>query len=112
MSEQLLAGKVAIVTGAGRGVGREIALLMAKKGAKVVVNDLGGGAGGDGGDQGPAADVVKEIKAMGGEAVANFDSVADFKKAGWMVEQAMDELGGIDIVVNNAVSCATRFFTR
>ncbi|MEZ5674026.1 NAD(P)-dependent dehydrogenase, short-chain alcohol dehydrogenase family [Thalassovita litoralis] len=102
MSEQLLAGKVAIVTGAGRGVGREIALLMAKKGAKVVVNDLGGGAGGDGGDQGPAADVVKEIKAMGGEAVANFDSVADFKKAGWMVEQAMDELGGIDIVVNNA----------
>lgn len=102
MSEQLLAGKVAIVTGAGRGVGREIALLMAQKGAKVVVNDLGGGAGGEGGDQGPAADVVKEIKAMGGEAVANFDSVADFKKAGWMVEQAMDELGGIDIVVNNA----------
>lgn len=102
MAGELLEGKVAVVTGAGRGVGREIALLMAAKGAKVLVNDLGGGPGGDGGDFGPADEVVRDIRAAGGEAVANYDSVADHEKMGWMIEQAMDQLGGLDIVVNNA----------
>jgi NAD(P)-dependent dehydrogenase (short-subunit alcohol dehydrogenase family) len=103
MSQQdLLAGKVALITGAGRGVGRDIALLMAKCGAKVLVNDLGGSAKGEDYDHSPAAEVVKEIRAAGGEAAANFDSVTSFKAAEAMVEQAQDELGGLDIVVNNA----------
>ncbi len=102
MSKELLAGKTAIVTGAGRGVGREIALLLAQKGAKVVVNDLGGSGGGDGADAAPASEVVNLIRKNGGDAVANFGSVADFKAANGMVEQAMDEFGGLDIVVNNA----------
>lgn len=99
---RLLEGKVALVTGAGRGVGREIALLMAQKGASVVVNDLGGSGGGEGNDAGPARDVANEIKAMGGNAVANFDSVANFDAAQGMVDQAVDAFGRIDIVVNNA----------
>jgi len=103
MSEnKLLDGKTALVTGAGRGVGREIALLMAKHGANVVVNDLGSSGSGDGADAAPAQQVVDEIKAMGGNAAANFDSVSDFKAAQGMVDQAMDTFGGIDIVVNNA----------
>ncbi|PHS05144.1 MAG: 3-hydroxyacyl-CoA dehydrogenase [Blastopirellula sp.] len=102
MSEKMLAGKTAIVTGAGRGVGREIALLLAEKGAKIVVNDLGGGGGGEGKDAAPANEVVDLIKKNGGDAVANFDSVASFKAANGMIEQAMDEFGSIDIVVNNA----------
>ncbi|MTH96196.1 SDR family NAD(P)-dependent oxidoreductase [Roseibium sp. RKSG952] len=103
MSETaLLDGKVAIVTGAGRGVGREIALLMAKKGARVVVNDLGGTGGGEGENALPATETVNEIKAAGGEAVANFDSVADFKAAQGMVDQAVDTFGKLDIIVNNA----------
>ncbi len=103
MSEQaLLAGKVAIVTGAGRGVGREIALLMAAKGAKVIVNDLGGTGGGEGEDQLPATEVVNEIKSQGGEAAANFCSVTDRKAVQEMIDQAVGTFGGLDIVVNNA----------
>lgn len=98
----MLDGKTAIVTGAGRGIGRDIALMMASYGARVVVNDLGAAADGDGADAGPAADVVAEIKAADGEAVANFGSVADPADARAMFEQAMDSFGQIDIVVNNA----------
>ena len=98
----MLNGKTAIVTGAGRGIGRDIALMMASYGARVVVNDLGAAADGDGADAGPAADVVAEIKAADGEAVANFGSVADPADARAMFEQAMDSFGQIDIVVNNA----------
>jgi NAD(P)-dependent dehydrogenase (short-subunit alcohol dehydrogenase family) len=98
----LLDGRVALVTGAGRGIGREEALLLAKHGAKVVVNDLGGGFDGSGKDIGPAAEVVAEIKKNGGEAVSNGDSVSDFKGAKRMVECAIDNFGSCDIVVNNA----------
>jgi NAD(P)-dependent dehydrogenase (short-subunit alcohol dehydrogenase family) len=98
----LLDGRVAIVTGAGRGIGREEALLLAKHGAKVVVNDLGGGHDGAGADTGPAAQVVAEIRAGGGEAVVNTDSVADWKAAERMVRQAIDTFGALHVVVNNA----------
>jgi NAD(P)-dependent dehydrogenase (short-subunit alcohol dehydrogenase family) len=98
----LLDGRVAIVTGAGRGVGREEALLLAKHGAKVLVNDLGGGHDGAGADAGPAAQVVAEIKKAGGEAVANTESVSDWKAAERMVRQAIDTFGALHVVVNNA----------
>ena len=99
----LLAGKVAIVTGSGRGIGREEALLMAKHGAKVVVNDLGAHFDGTGQATGtPAQEVVAEIKKMGGEAIANGDSVADFKAAKRIVQCALDTFGKLNIVVNNA----------
>ncbi len=98
----LLDGRVALVTGAGRGIGREHALLLAKHGAKVVVNDLGGGFDGSGKDIGPAAEVVAEIKKLGGEAVSNGDSVSDFKGAKRMLECALDNFKSVDIVVNNA----------
>ena len=99
----LLEGKVAIVTGSGRGIGREEALLMAKHGAKVVVNDLGAHFDGTGQATGtPAQEVVAEIKKMGGEAVANGDSVADFKAAKRIVQCALDTFGKLNIVVNNA----------
>jgi len=97
-----LTGKVAIVTGAGRGIGRSHSLALAAAGAKVVVNDLGGGLAGEGADLTPAQQVVEEIKAAGGEAVANGDNVADFAGAGRMVQQAIDEFGRLDILVNNA----------
>jgi NAD(P)-dependent dehydrogenase (short-subunit alcohol dehydrogenase family) len=98
----VLEGKVAVVTGAGRGIGREEVLLMAKQGAKVVVNDLGGHFDGTGQSRSPAEDVVKEIRSAGGEAVANFESVTDFKSAKRIVECALDNFGKLNIVVNNA----------
>ena len=98
----ILDGKVALVTGAGRGIGREHALMMASEGAKVVVNDLGGDAAGGGADATPAQEVVAEIEAMGGEAVVNGGNVAKFDEAGAMIQQAIDTYGDINIVVNNA----------
>src|SRR5437667_222743 len=99
----LLDGKVAIVTGSGRGIGREEALLLARHGAKVVVNDLGAHFDGTGAPTAtPAQDVVAEIKKMGGQAIANGDSVADFKAAKRIVQCALDTFGKLDIVVNNA----------
>src|SRR5688500_14893879 len=97
-----LEGKVAIVTGAGRGIGREHSLALAKAGAKVVVNDLGGSTHGEGSDQTPAQQVADEIKAAGGEATANYDNVADFQGAANMVKQAIGDFGRLDILVNNA----------
>ncbi len=89
----LLTGKVAVITGAGRGIGREEALLLAKHGAKVVVNDLGGHFDGTGQSRSPAEDVVKEIRSAGGEAVANFESVTDFKAAKRIIDCAIDNFG-------------------
>ncbi|HWC13694.1 MAG TPA: SDR family oxidoreductase [Actinomycetota bacterium] len=97
-----LDGKVAIVTGAGRGIGREHSLALAKAGAKVVVNDLGGSTAGEGSDTTPAQSVADEIKALGGEATANYDNVADFQGAANMVKQAIGDFGRLDILVNNA----------
>lgn len=97
-----LTNKVAIVTGAGRGIGRDIALLLAKEGAKVVINDLGGESDGQGNDTKIADEVVREIQALGGEAVANYDSVADYESATNIVETAISSFGRLDIVVNNA----------
>jgi NAD(P)-dependent dehydrogenase (short-subunit alcohol dehydrogenase family) len=97
-----LESKVAIVTGAGRGIGRAHALALANAGAKVVVNDLGAALSGEGHDDTPAQQVVDEIKAAGGQAVANGENVADFAGAERMVRQAIDELGRLDILVNNA----------
>lgn len=94
--------KVAVITGAGRGIGREIALLMARHGAKVVVNDLGGNERGEGGDQKVADEVVAEIQKAGGEAVANYDSVATMAGAQRIVDTAVQNFGRIDILVNNA----------
>jgi NAD(P)-dependent dehydrogenase (short-subunit alcohol dehydrogenase family) len=98
----MLDGRVAIVTGAGRGIGRDIALMMAAHGGHVIVNDLGAAADGDGADAAPAEDVVQEIKSAGGEAAANFGNVVDPADARAMFEQAMETFGQIDIVVNNA----------
>ena len=99
---KLVEGKVALVTGAGRGVGAEIAKLLASQGAKVIVNDLGGTAAGEGDDQLPALETVKAIRDHGGEAEANFDSVADNKAAHKMIDQAIETFGSIDIIINNA----------
>ncbi len=97
-----LDGRVAIITGAGRGIGREHALLFAEEGAKVVVNDRGGGNDGAGVDDSPANEVVAEIKERGGDAVANADDVADWEGAQRMVNQAIDAFGDLHILVNNA----------
>ncbi|MBL1075041.1 SDR family oxidoreductase [Nocardia sp. 2] len=97
-----LEGRVAVITGAGRGIGREHALLFAREGAAVVVNDLGGSNSGEGTDVGPAQEVVNEIVAAGGRAVANTDNIADWDGAKGLVDQAVSEFGRLDIVVNNA----------
>jgi NAD(P)-dependent dehydrogenase (short-subunit alcohol dehydrogenase family) len=97
-----LDGKVAIVTGAGRGIGREHALALARAGAKVVVNDLGASITGEGTDATPAQEVVNEIVGAGGQAVANYDDVSDFDAAAHMVERAVERFGRLDILVNNA----------
>jgi NAD(P)-dependent dehydrogenase (short-subunit alcohol dehydrogenase family) len=97
-----LTGKVAIVTGAGRGIGREHALALADAGAKLVVNDLGATLSGEGGDLSPAQQVVQEIESRGGEAVADGGNVADFEQAQQMVQRALDTFGRLDILVNNA----------
>jgi len=98
----MLKGKVAVVTGAARGVGREIAQLMARQGARVVVNDYGGSEAGLGTDRKPADEVVEEIRKAGGEAVANYDSVASMAGGRSIVKTAVDAFGRVDIVVNNA----------
>jgi NAD(P)-dependent dehydrogenase (short-subunit alcohol dehydrogenase family) len=95
-------GQVVIVTGAGRGIGREHALELASQGAKVVVNDIGGSVDGTGNDVGPAQQVVDEIKGMGGEAVANTDSVADWEGAQRIINTAVETFGTLDALVNNA----------
>ena len=97
-----LEGRAGIVTGAGRGIGREVALLLAKEGASVVVNDPGVGRGGEATDEKPAESVVAEIAGAGGKAVANYDSVAEYANAGRMVAQCVDTFGKIDFLVNVA----------
>ena len=109
---KLCEGRVAIVTGAGRGIGREHALLLAHHGAKVVVNDLGGAMDGEGNDAGPAQQVVDEIKAMGGEAVANSDDISDWDGAERLVQPAIDTFGGLDVLVNNAGILRDRMLTN
>jgi NAD(P)-dependent dehydrogenase (short-subunit alcohol dehydrogenase family) len=98
----VLDGRVAIITGAGRGLGREHALLFAAEGARVVVNDLGGAADGGGSDRTAAEEVVDEITAMGGEAVANADDVADWDGGQALIKSALDAFGRLDVLVNNA----------
>ena len=97
-----LKDRVAIVTGAGRGIGRGEALLLAQEGAAVIVNDFGGSSGGEGGEQTPAEEVVAEIKAAGGKAAANYGNIADFQTGEDLVKQAVETFGRLDIVVNNA----------
>jgi NAD(P)-dependent dehydrogenase (short-subunit alcohol dehydrogenase family) len=109
---KLCEGRVAVVTGAGRGIGREYALLLAHHGAKVVVNDFGGAMDGEGTDQGPAQDVVDEIKAMGGEAIANTDDISDWDGAERFIRSAIDTFGGLDIVINNAGILRDRMLTN
>ena len=103
-------GRVVIVTGAGRGIGRAHALELARQGAKVVVNDLGVSNSGEGGGQGPADEVVLAIREMGGEAVANGADVADWDQTEGLVRQAIEEFGRLDVVVNNAGFVRDRMF--
>ena len=108
----MLEGKVVIVTGAGGGIGRDIALQSAAQGAKVVVNDIGASVSGEGGDTGPAQRVVAEIVAAGGQATANTDSVSESASAGRIVQNALDVFGRVDVVVNNAGILRDRFFHK
>jgi len=107
---KLLEGKAALVTGAGGGIGRDFALAMAAAGAKVLVNDIGTSVKGEGSDAGPAQQVVEEIRARGGTAAANTDSVAEWVSANRIVQAAMDSFGRLDVVVNNAGILRDRFF--
>jgi len=107
-----LDGRTAIVTGAGAGLGRHHALLLARQGARVVVNDPGAAVNGSGGDQTPAASVVAEIRAAGGEAVPSFESVATPEGAAAIVQTALDAFGGLDILVNNAGILRDRTFAK
>jgi NAD(P)-dependent dehydrogenase (short-subunit alcohol dehydrogenase family) len=109
---KLCDGRVAIVTGAGRGIGREHALSLAAHGAKVVVNDLGGNVDGSGGDLSPAQQVVEEIKGMGGEAVANGDSVASWEGAQRLINTAVETFGDLHAVINNAGILRDRMLTN
>ena len=102
MISDLCKGRVCIVTGAGRGIGREHALMLADHGAKVVVNDLGAGADGTGADRHPAESVVEEIRAKGGEAIVNGDDVSSFAAAERMIQQAVSHFGRLDVLINNA----------
>jgi NAD(P)-dependent dehydrogenase (short-subunit alcohol dehydrogenase family) len=108
----MLDGRVAMVTGGGRGVGAEVAKMFAANGAKVLVNDPGVGGGGEGGDEGPAAAIANEIKAAGGEASANFGSVTSYEDCLGMVQQARDELGGLHIIFNPAGILRDRMFHK
>ena len=108
----MVEGQVVVVTGAGGGIGRDIALAMAREGARVVVNDIGASLAGEGNDAGPAQAVVNEIKAFGGEAVANTDSVSEAPSAARIVQTALDSFGRIDVVVNNAGILRDRFFHK
>ena len=101
-SERLCEGRVCIVTGAGRGLGREYALSLASHGARLVVNDLGGSRDGSGADAGPAQDVVAEIVAAGGEAVANTDDISSWAGAADLIGQAVETYGRLDVLINNA----------
>jgi NAD(P)-dependent dehydrogenase (short-subunit alcohol dehydrogenase family) len=112
MAQGLLQGKVGLVTGAGRGIGREIALLMAAEGAKIVVNDLGVSVEGGGSDATPAQEVVDAIRAKGGQAIADYHSVADWDSAQRIVKAAIDNFGRIDCVVNNAGILRDRIFHK
>jgi NAD(P)-dependent dehydrogenase (short-subunit alcohol dehydrogenase family) len=109
---KMVEGQVVVVTGAGGGIGRDMALAFAAQGAKVVVNDIGASVAGEGNDAGPAQKVVGEIKAAGGTAVANTDSVADVSSAQRIISTAMDAFGRIDCVVNNAGILRDRFFHK
>jgi len=95
-------GRIVVITGAGRGIGREHALEFASQGAKIVVNDLGAEVDGTGSSAGPAGEVVDEIRGMGAEAVANGDDVSDYDGAGRLIQTAIDTFGGLDVLVNNA----------
>jgi NAD(P)-dependent dehydrogenase (short-subunit alcohol dehydrogenase family) len=110
--DKLNEGRVAIVTGAGRGIGREHALLLAQHGASVVVNDLGGSMDGEGADRGPAQQVVDEIEALGGKALANTDDISDWDGAERLVRSAIDTFGGLDILINNAGILRDRMLTN
>jgi NAD(P)-dependent dehydrogenase (short-subunit alcohol dehydrogenase family) len=109
---KLCEGRIAIVTGAGRGIGREHALSLAAHGAKVVVNDLGGNVDGSGGDLSPAEQVVEEIKGMGGEAVANGDSVSSWEGAQRLINTAIETFGDLHAVINNAGILRDRMLTN
>lgn len=102
MTDLRFDGRVAVITGAGRGLGREYALLLASRGARIVVNDIGGSMAGDGHDDGPAQDVVREIKAAGGEAVASTDSVATLEGGKAIIAAALDHFGRIDVLIHSA----------